>query len=167
MMTDPLSPFFFFQLPKQTVPPRPAALSSLYARTRWPVSPKAGAVMERRTAQMAQTNRQISVSMATWKQLSRLVSSALIQDADHKSCFYSLSFLFLRIAFFFVSSECCCCSKWRSKAFKSVPLNHFEKTRAWCLDSFILDRIRESVMPFLERTHAHSVCSGCSAELWL
>lgn len=64
VMTHQL-PSFFLQLPKQTITPKPAAQGSLYARTRWPVSPKAGAVMGRRTVQMARTNRQISVSMAT------------------------------------------------------------------------------------------------------
>lgn len=62
---DTSTSLLFLQLPKQTITPKRAARGSLYARTRWPVSPKAGAVMGRRTVQMARTNRQISVSMAT------------------------------------------------------------------------------------------------------
>lgn len=92
-----------FQVQKQTITPRPAALSSSYARTRWPVSPKAGAVMERRTAQTAQTNRQISVSMATWKELLTLSQQACLLSSHSRHCtqfLLLLCFVFLRLLFF-------------------------------------------------------------------
>lgn len=81
-------------------------------------------------------------------------------------CFLEIAIFQIKLFFFFVSSECCCCT-WCSKTLNSLPLNRFEKTTAQCLDSLILDWIRGSVMPFLQRTQAHSVCSGCLAELWL
>lgn len=63
--------FFLFQASKLMSCPRPAALSSLYVRTRWRVSLKAGAATGRRTVQMAPTNLQISVSlpMQTFKNI--------------------------------------------------------------------------------------------------
>ena len=51
--------FFFPPFPQLQ---RPAALNSLSARTRSPASPRAGAVMGRRTVQMDRMNPQTSVS---------------------------------------------------------------------------------------------------------
>lgn len=108
-----------FQLPKLMITRRLAALSSLYVRTRWPASPKAGAATGRRTAQMARTNRQISVSMATWKQLlkpslSKLVSSPLVFSP---SCWFRAVnmitvFTFLRLLFASFILKCCHVTLW-------------------------------------------------------
>ncbi len=151
MNTNELLPFIF-QLPKLTTTPRPAALSSLYARTRWPVSPEAGAVTGRRTVQMARTNRQKSVSVPTWKKLLKLsqqprvvsfsvLSKPSVWGNEHYYCFYS-AFAFLRLLFcksaflFKISSQRCCCT-WCDKTSNSLPLNGFEETTAQCSDSLI------------------------------
>jgi len=70
--------FMFFLLLQ---PPRPAAPSSLSARTRWPASPRDGAVTGRRTVRTDPMSPQTSVSTAgnrtSWQHFLRLRSPEL------------------------------------------------------------------------------------------